>query len=197
MVMVLGASYAAVPLYRIYCQTTKSSGHAVIDNDINEKVANMKKVADRKIKVTFEADTSSRLAWDFKPSQHTISCSLGETVLAFYTATNQLDRPVNGIATYTILPYDAGQYFNKIQCFCFEEQQLNPNELVDLPVFFFIDPEFDKDPAMFDVNEIILSYNFFETKTGVKLARPDSYKPHGSERNVGSATVSQVTATVV
>jgi len=75
------------------------------------------------------------------------------------------------------LPYEAGKYFNKIQCFCFEEQQLNPNEQVDLPVFFFVDPEFNRDPFLFDCNEIVLSYNFFETKEGFKLPQPPSRPP--------------------
>src|SRR6218665_3992025 len=103
-------SYAAVPLYRIYCQKTKTGGQAVVDDDINQKVASMKKVKDRTITVRFDAERSSRLAWDFRPSQTEINCSPGETVLAFYTAKNQLDHPVNGIATYTLLPYEAGKY---------------------------------------------------------------------------------------
>ncbi|KAH9412572.1 Cytochrome c oxidase assembly protein cox11, mitochondrial [Dermatophagoides pteronyssinus] len=178
-VIVLGLSYAAVPLYRIYCQKTGTGLQAVAKVDeINEKVANMKKITDRKIRVKFEAEKSSRLAWNFQPSQPSVVCSPGETILAFYTAKNELDRPVNGIATYTILPYEAGKYFNKIQCFCFEEQQLNANEEVDLPVFFFIDPEFIRDPYLFDINEIILSYNFFETKEGFKLPKPPGFRAH-------------------
>merc|ERR1712153_133348 len=74
------------------------------------------------------------------------------------------DDAVIGISTYNVLPLDAGAYFNKIQCFCFEEQRLNPHEQVDLPVFFYIDPEFAEDPAMWNVDEITLSYTFFESK---------------------------------
>lgn len=178
-VIVLGLSYAAVPLYRIYCQKTGTGLQAVAKVDeMNKKVANMKKEPNRKIRVIFEAEKSSRLAWNFRPSQSSVVCSPGETILAFYTARNELDRPVNGIATYTVLPFEAGQYFNKIQCFCFEEQQLNANEEVDLPVFFFIDPEFSRDPYLFDVDEIILSYNFFETKEGFKLPKPPGFRAH-------------------
>jgi len=93
---VLGLSYAAVPMYRIYCQYTGMGGKAVLNEKINQKVANMQKVPERKIRIMFDASTSARLAWDFKPTQDWIVCSPGETVLAFYTATNQLDRPVNG-----------------------------------------------------------------------------------------------------
>ena len=166
-----------MPLYRIYCQKTKTGGQAVVEDDINERVASMKRVDDRKIIIRFDAESSSRLAWDFKPTQKEITVVPGETVLAFYTAKNQLDRPVNGIATYTILPYEAAQYFNKIQCFCFEEQQLNPNEKVDLPVFFYIDPEFNEDPYLVDTTDIILSYNFFETKEGFKLPMAPAFIP--------------------
>lgn len=115
----------------------------------------------------------------------------GETALAFYTAKNPLDKPVTGISTYNVVPFEAGQYFNKIQCFCFEEQQLNPNEevffvlltvyifnsfvistvfQVDMPVFFFIDPEFTTDPKMENIDDITLSYTFFEAKQGVDIS---------------------------
>jgi len=88
----------------------------------------------------------------------------GETALAFYRAENRTDRPIDGISTYNVIPFEAGQYFNKIQCFCFEEQRLNPGETVELPVFFYIDPEFAEDPRMEDVDKILLSYTFFEAK---------------------------------
>ncbi|CAG2109002.1 unnamed protein product [Medioppia subpectinata] len=104
------------------------------------------------------------------PTQPEIRCYPGETVLAFFTAKNPLDRPVDGIATYSVQPYEAGSYLNKIQCFCFEEQRLNPNELVDLPVFFYIDPEYADDPRLENINDIVLSYTFFEAKKeGFKL----------------------------
>ncbi|XP_045840384.1 cytochrome c oxidase assembly protein COX11, mitochondrial isoform X2 [Meles meles] len=115
----LGASYAAVPLYRLYCQVVP-----------------------------------------------------GETALAFYKAKNPTDKPVIGISTYNVVPFEAGQYFNKIQCFCFEEQRLNPQEEVDMPVFFYIDPEFAEDPRMVNVDLITLSYTFFEAKEGQQLPVP-------------------------
>ncbi|KAK3724981.1 hypothetical protein QZH41_017461 [Actinostola sp. cb2023] len=95
--------------------------------------------------------------------------AIGETALAFYTATNPTDQAVTGISTYNVVPFEAGQYFNKIQCFCFEEQRLNPREQVDMPVFFYIDPEFSEDPAMAKVDTIILSYTFFEAKEAEKM----------------------------
>ena len=96
----------------------------------------------------------------------------GETALAFYRAENKTERAVDGISTYNVIPFEAGAYFNKIQCFCFEEQRLNPGEVVELPVFFYIDPEFTEDPKMEGVNEITLSYTFFESKEMPNLKIP-------------------------
>lgn len=92
----------------------------------------MKPVKDKVLTIKFNADTAAAMQWNFKPQQNVIKVLPGETALAFYTAKNPLDRPVIGISTYNVVPYEAGQYFNKIQCFCFEEQQLNPHEEVSL-----------------------------------------------------------------
>ncbi|XP_023228470.1 cytochrome c oxidase assembly protein COX11, mitochondrial-like isoform X2 [Centruroides sculpturatus] len=165
-----GLSYAAVPLYRIYCQATGKGGQAVIADD--DKIANMPRIIDRTITVHFNADTISSLQWNFKPQQNEIKLVPGETALAFYTARNPTNAPVTGIATYNVLPFEAGQYFNKIQCFCFEEQRLNPDEEVDMPVFFYIDPGFSEDPSLEDVDELTLSYTFFEAKPGLNLPVP-------------------------
>lgn len=96
---------------------------------------------------------------------------MGETALAFYEAENQSGRDAVGIATYNVTPNKAAEYFNKIQCFCFEYQQLRAGERVDMPVFFYIDPEFANDPRMKDVDTIILSYSFFESKQGQALLK--------------------------
>ncbi|CAI8018906.1 Cytochrome c oxidase assembly protein COX11, mitochondrial [Geodia barretti] len=122
--------------------------------------------------IRFNADTSAGMRWQFKPQQKDITIVPGETALAFYSAKNPTDRPVTGISTYNVVPFEAGQYFNKIQCFCFEEQILNPNEQVDMPVFFYIDPEFSEDPAMARVTTITLSYTFFEAKEGESIYLP-------------------------
>ncbi|KXJ20600.1 cytochrome c oxidase assembly protein COX11, mitochondrial [Exaiptasia diaphana] len=162
-VTVLGFSYAAVPLYRLYCQASGLGG-TVKQADIGEKIESMERQEDRILKIKFNADTSSSMQWHFKPQQTEVKVAPGETSLAFYTATNPTDQPITGVSTYNVVPFEAGQYFNKIQCFCFEEQRLNPHEQVDMPVFFFIDPEFTEDPAMAKVDTIILSYTFFEAK---------------------------------
>lgn len=160
----------------------------------------MKKVPDRVLKITFNADLSASMMWNFKPQQHEIRVVPGETALAFYTAKNPTDKPVIGISTYNVIPFEAGQYFNKIQCFCFEEQMLNPHEevrsffyiikslvnstfllQVDMPVFFYIDPEFVDDPKMEFVDEITLSYTFFEAKDGQNILKiPEYAKRHAA-----------------
>lgn len=170
-VLVAGLSYAAVPLYRIYCQTTGKGGQAMVEEN-DKKIEQMSKIMERVVTVRFNADTISSLHWNFKPQQNYIKVVPGETALAFYTAKNPMNEPVIGIATYNVLPFEAGQYFNKIQCFCFEEQRLNPNEEVDMPVFFYLDPEFAEDPRMENVDEITLSYTFFEAKEGLQLPVP-------------------------
>ncbi|XP_069015996.1 cytochrome c oxidase assembly protein COX11, mitochondrial isoform X2 [Embiotoca jacksoni] len=167
----IGLSYAAVPLYRLYCQASGLGGTAVSGHDA-EQVETMTAVKERVIKVTFNADTHASIQWNFRPQQTEIFVVPGETALAFYRAKNPTDKPIIGISTYNVVPFEAGQYFNKIQCFCFEEQRLNPHEEVDMPVFFYIDPEFDEDPRMARVDTITLSYTFFEAKEGQQLPLP-------------------------
>ncbi|KAG1955031.1 cytochrome c oxidase assembly protein COX11, mitochondrial [Pimephales promelas] len=167
----IGMSYASVPLYRLYCQATGLGGTAVAGHD-TDQVETMKPIRERVIKVTFNADTHASMQWNFRPQQSEIYVVPGETALAFYRAKNPTSKPVIGISTYNVVPFDAGQYFNKIQCFCFEEQRLNPHEEVDMPVFFYIDPEFDEDPRMARVDNIILSYTFFEAKEGQRIPIP-------------------------
>nr|CAG4641300.1 EOG090X0GO2 [Eulimnadia texana] len=170
-VLVVGFSYAAVPLYRIFCQAYSYGGTTAAGHDAS-KVESIKPNRSRVLKIKFNADTAASLTWNFRPQQSEIKVALGETALAFYTARNPTDRPVDGISTYNVIPFEAGQYFNKIQCFCFEEQRLNPNEEVDLPVFFYIDPEFGEDPRMENVETLTLSYTFFEAKEASKLNKP-------------------------
>lgn len=161
-VLACGLSYAAVPLYRLYCQAS-GYGSAQQEIDFGSKIESMERVEDRILTVRFEAGTSKTLRWKFKPQQKEVNLAPGETALAFYTAVNLTDDPIIGIATYNVIPFEAGQYFNKIQCFCFEEQQLNPGEEVDMPVFFYIDPEFMEDPKLAKYDELILSYTFFQS----------------------------------
>ncbi|XP_039264280.1 cytochrome c oxidase assembly protein ctaG-like [Styela clava] len=170
-IFMIGVSYASVPLYRMFCQATGIGGDPNIGHK-TENVSTMKPIRERPITVTFNADRHAAMQWNFKPSQHRVTVVPGETALAFYTAKNPTDTPIVGVATYNVLPFQAGPYFNKIQCFCFEEQWLNPHEEVDMPVFFYIDPEFDNDPQLARVNDIVLSYTFFKAEEGQILPMP-------------------------
>lgn len=104
---------------------------------------------------------SDLLEWKFTPQQREVRVLPGETALAFYTATNMSNEDIIGVATYSVTPGQVAPYFSKIQCFCFEEQKLNAGETVDMPVFFFIDPDFCDDPAMRGIDTVTLSYTFF------------------------------------
>ncbi|KAI8348860.1 cytochrome c oxidase assembly protein CtaG/Cox11-domain-containing protein [Blakeslea trispora] len=166
----LGISYAAVPLYRLFCASTGYSGTPVIDSARFGPERLVPQDQSRRIRVTFESNTSDSLPWTFKPEMREVYVVPGETALTFYKAKSKAKEDVIGIATYNVTPYRAGSYFNKIQCFCFEEQKLKPGEDVDMPVFFFIDPDFLEDPLMKDVNTITLSYTFFNSKHAQGLA---------------------------
>ncbi|KAJ1556243.1 Cytochrome c oxidase assembly protein cox11, mitochondrial [Cladochytrium tenue] len=161
----VGLSYAAVPLYKLICTNTGLDGTPVVadgdryDPDVVKPVAGA-----RPIKITFQSSLSDAMKWRFVPQTREVSVVPGETALAFYTAENPTDEDITGISTYSVVPGKAAQYFNKIQCFCFEEQKLAAKEEVDMPVFFYIDPEFAFDPWMKDVNHITLHYTFFRSK---------------------------------
>jgi cytochrome c oxidase assembly protein subunit 11 len=158
----VGLSYAAVPLYQAFCQATGYGG--TIQKATVEKFKTMKPVENaRPITIHFNADTSDTMPWEFQPEQNKVKIVPGETALAFYKAFNPAAQPVTGVSTYNVTPMKAGVYFNKIQCFCFEEQRLRPREEIDMPIFFYVDPEFADDPSMADVREITLSYTFFRT----------------------------------
>ncbi|KAJ4728578.1 Cytochrome c oxidase assembly protein COX11, mitochondrial [Melia azedarach] len=161
----VGSSYAAVPLYRRFCQATGYGGTVQRKESVEEKIARHTKdgtVTTREIVVQFNADVADGMPWKFVPTQREVRVKTGESALAFYTAENQSSAPITGVSTYNVTPMKAAVYFNKIQCFCFEEQRLLPGEQIDMPVFFYIDPEFETDPRMDGINNLILSYTFFK-----------------------------------
>uniref|UniRef100_A0A1I8AXB5 Cytochrome c oxidase assembly protein COX11, mitochondrial n=1 Tax=Meloidogyne hapla TaxID=6305 RepID=A0A1I8AXB5_MELHA len=167
----LGLSFAFIPFFKILCETTSFTGITQIAENL-DKIVNMERVDDCLICVQFNADVPSSMQWKFKPLQDEIYVSPGETALAFFTAYNPTNKPIVGISTYNLSPFQAAYYFNKIQCFCFDEQILNPGEEVDLPVFFYIDPDFVNDPLLEDVHNLLLSYTFFESGANLKLLSP-------------------------
>lgn len=125
----------------------------------------------RRLRITFNGSVSDVLPWKFTPQQREVRVLPGETALAFYTATNKGPTDIIGVATYSVTPAQVAPYFSKIQCFCFEEQKLNAGESVDMPVFFFIDPDFVKDPTMRGIDTITLSYTFFSKEARCKMSR--------------------------
>ena len=157
----LTAAYASVPLYRAICQRTGYGGTPITDQTrfTPDKLVPVENA--KRIRVTFSSSVSDVLDWKFTPQQREVRVLPGETALAFYTATNMSDQDIIGVATYSVTPGGVAPYFSKIQCFCFEEQKLNAGETVDMPVFFFIDPEFLADPQMRGIDTVTLSYTFF------------------------------------
>ena len=156
--LMVGAAFAAVPLYRIFCQVTGYGGTPQVAESAPATVLQ------RRMTVRFNADTGPALPWEFAPQRRTISIRVGEQALAFYRARNLSDRAVTGTATFNVTPLKAGQYFSKIDCFCFTEQTLAPGASADMPVTFFVDPAIAEDPNLDDVTTITLSYTFFETE---------------------------------
>lgn len=173
-------AYGSVPMYKMICQQTGWSGQPVKAHDKGETEEEhgrrLKPVTDhRRLRITFNGSTSDVLPWKFTPQQREVKVLPGETALAFFTATNTSQADIIGVATYGVTPPQVAPYFSKIQCFCFEEQRLNAGETVDMPVFFFIDPDFVKDPAMRNIDTITLSYTFFKAKydkNGVLTTNP-------------------------
>jgi len=161
----VGASYAAVPLYRIFCQVTGYGGTPNIASTPSTAVS------DRMMSVRFDSMVNG-LNWAFQPVKREIRVRVGETVVAYYHARNNSDRPVTGTATFNVTPLKAGSYFSKVECFCFTEQRLEPGQSVDMPVSFYVDPAISGNVNLDDVETITLSYTFFPVETdGVKDQR--------------------------
>lgn len=164
-IAMVGSSFLSVPLYRKFCQAYGIGGQLARQEQQAEKLAKMGKTESiRNLTVKLSGDVWGQMKWKFEPSQPAVNLKIGETALIFYKATNPTDKPISGVSTYSVLPYEAGLYFNKIQCFCFEEQRLNPHETVDMPVFFYIDEDFEYDPELKDTDDILLHYTFFESQ---------------------------------
>jgi cytochrome c oxidase assembly protein subunit 11 len=154
-VAMVGAAYAAVPLYRLFCQVTGFDGTPRIAS------APSAHVLDKTLTIRFDANVAPGLGWRFEPVQRTIEVKIGENTLVFYRATNLSDRPVAGTATFNVLPERAAVYFNKLECFCFKEQLLQPGETIEMPVSFFIDPQITGDKDARAISHITLSYTFY------------------------------------
>lgn len=151
----VGLAFAAVPLYKLFCQVT---GYGGTTKQV-ELASNT--VIDRDVKVRFVANTHRDMPWEFKPVQVAQTLKIGAQNIAYYEAYNPTSHPVVGRATYNVTPHKAGEYFSKIDCFCFTEQILEPGERVVMPVVYFVDPDMDQDRNLDEVTEMTLSYTFF------------------------------------
>ena len=154
--VMLGLAFASVPLYRVFCQVTGYGGTTQ-----RAEVAPGAVAADAKVSVRFDANTNDKLPWKFEPEQESVRVIPGAPTKIFYRAQNLTARTITGQAAFNVSPDQAGKYFNKIQCFCFTEQTLQPGQTADFPVSFFVDPAILQDPDAKNLEEITLSYTFF------------------------------------
>jgi cytochrome c oxidase assembly protein subunit 11 len=176
----VGAAYASVPLYRLFCQVTGFDGTPRIATRPSDTVL------DKTMTIRFDANVAPGLPWRFEPVQTTTKVRIGENALAFYRATNTSDRPVWGMATYNVFPEQVAPFFNKLQCFCFTEQLLQPGESVEMPVSFFVDPQITGDKDAHAVTHVTLSYTFYPVaapKAGVAGKDGGPATPEAVPRN--------------
>ncbi|WP_425037827.1 cytochrome c oxidase assembly protein [Primorskyibacter sp. S187A] len=156
-VLFMGAlAWASVPLYDWFCRVTGYGGATNVAETGSDVIL------DQTIKVRFDASKERDFPWEFRPMQREMEIRIGETGLAFYEAYNPTDRPIAGSSSYNVAPFDAGSFFVKIACFCFEEQVLQPGERVEMPVTFYVDPEIVTDRDAKHAKHITLSYTFYE-----------------------------------
>ena len=168
----IGLSYAAVPLYALFCQVTGYGGTTQRVEQYSDRIL------DQKMHVRFDANTNGIL-WDFEPVQREVELRIGETTQIAYKATNRASTPNTGKATFNVTPELAGAYFNKVECFCFTDTTLKPGESIDMPVVFYIDPAIVDVPELKHLKTITLSYTFFQS---------DAEKPVAAAGQTGQKT---------
>lgn len=170
----VGLAYASVPLYRLFCQTTGFNGATL------RAAAPSHTVLDRSVRIRFDANVAPGLDWEFVPVATTTEVKIGENTLAIYKATNNSTVPQVGTATFNVTPEQAGAFFNKVQCFCFNEQRLEPGESVEMPVSFYVDPAIVDDNDGRHVRSITLSYTFHPVAKPKASAAASGAVPAGS-----------------
>ena len=171
-VFFMGAmAWASVPLYDLFCRVTGYGGYTNV-SEVESEI-----ILDETITIRFDASLERDMPWEFMPVERQVEVKFGETALAFYEAYNPTNRPIAGSASYNVTPYGAGSFFNKIDCFCFQEQILQPGERVQMPVTFFVDPELVNDKDAKFAKTITLSYTFYEIDLPVDEAKFNSNYP--------------------
>ena len=161
-VLMVGASYAAVPFYNWFCRATGFNGTTQVAASAPSAVP-----LTRKIAIRFDSNVAGGLPWKFEPEQTEIEVRIGEVVTVFYKVTNQSARTTTGQAAYNVAPLTVGAYFEKINCFCFTEQTMAPGEKRDMPVVFYVDPSIVEDSDNNGLNTITLSYTFYPVREPV------------------------------
>ncbi len=152
------AAWASVPLYDWFCRVTGYGGTPVTAQESSSELL------ERTITVRFDASLERNMPWTFRPLEREVETRIGENRLVFYEAHNPTSSPVSGVASFNVYPFSAGEYFVKIDCFCFQEQLLEPGERVEMPVSFYVDPEIVNDSETRDLGTIILSYTFHRSQ---------------------------------
>ena len=172
-VAMVGAAYASVPLYDLFCRVTGFDGTPVAGTQESAETLT------RRMTVRFDTNVAPGLGWSFRPEVPQVEARLGETRTVFFKVRNEGTRPSTGVATYNVQPGQLGAYFVKLKCFCFDEQTLQPGESMDFPVVFYVDPAITKDRNLDDMASVTLSYTYFASKSGQPLVAADqgSAKP--------------------
>jgi cytochrome c oxidase assembly protein subunit 11 len=174
-VLMVGASYAAVPFYNWFCRATGFNGTTQVATSAPSAAP-----LSRKIAVRFDSNVAGGLPWKFEPEQTEVEVRIGQVVTVYYTVTNQSARTTTGQAAYNVAPLTVGAYFQKINCFCFTEQTMAPGEKREMPVVFYVDPAIVKDSDNETLNTITLSYTFYPVREPapqpVAAGEPDKRK---------------------
>lgn len=155
----VGMAFASVPLYNLFCRVTGFGGTTQVSNHLPDRIL------DRTVTVQFNTDVNRGLPWTFESEINKLTLKIGQDALVNFVAHNTSSQPVAGTAIYNVTPLKVGKYFQKTQCFCFDYQLLKPNERMNMPVVFYIDPAMDDDPDMEDVTTITLSYSYFQANS--------------------------------
>jgi cytochrome c oxidase assembly protein subunit 11 len=176
-VLMVGASYAAVPFYNWFCRATGFNGTTQVATS-----APSAEPLERKIAIRFDSNVAGGLPWKFEPEQTEINIKIGQVVTVYYNVTNQSARTTTGQAAYNVAPLTVGAYFEKINCFCFTEQTMGPGEKREMPVVFYVDPSIVKDSDNDGLNTITLSYTFYPVRDPAPkpLAASEPDKPKGN-----------------
>jgi cytochrome c oxidase assembly protein subunit 11 len=176
-VLMVGASYAAVPFYNWFCRATGFNGTTQVATSAPSAAP-----LQRKIAVRFDSNVAGGLPWKFEPEQTEIEIRIGQVVTVYYTVTNQSARTTTGQAAYNVAPLTVGAYFQKINCFCFTEQTMAPGEKREMPVVFYVDPSIVEDSDNAELNTITLSYTFYPVRDPAPrpVAATEPEKPKGN-----------------